>query len=600
MRRLLCLLCLTLYSAGQESPASASAPVSERDAKAAERQFNRALRLHQADQLEAATDALDSAVTFDPLDPTYATTREYVRQQRVSRHMNRGNQLMDRGQRIEAAAEFRAALELDPTNSFAEQRFKDAAGMAVVEPVHLLQPVTFAAEPQLTPKPGKQSFDFRGTSRALIEEFARSFGLTVTFDESVSSRQLRFRLAGVEFPVAAGAVRKITKTFFIPLSPTQVLVASDTTDVRRRLERMSLRTFYVPQASSAQELQELMNVLRTMLDVRFVNANAANSTITLRAPKESLDAAERILDGLAFGRPEILLDVFAYQISDTTSRQIGVDLPLQFTVFNLATELRNLTNQPGIQDLINQLTSGGQLTEQQAAALAALLAAQQNGGSPLFQPFATFGGGITQFGLAIPATGFKLQLNESSVKVLQHATLRAQQGRAANFHVGERFPVLTSSYSPLVNIPIPPSLERANNLQPLTPSFNYEDLGITLKATPQVTGAGDVSLNFEVGIRSLSGQLFNAVPTIANRQFTGTITLKDGEASLIAGSINESEQKSLRGMPWLSRVPGLKYAVSSTSKETANSQILIVVTPRVLRSAPGQVAGSETYLSGGL
>jgi general secretion pathway protein D len=596
--RLLCLIpLLSVVLFAQEPSAAAPAPT-KKERKEAEREFHRALRLHQGDELEAASDALDSAVRLDPADPTYTTTREYVRQQRASRHMTRGNELLDKGQRIEAAAEFRAALELDPTNSYAEQRFKDATGLDSIAPIQSLQPVVYAEEPTLTPKPGKQSFDFRGNTRGLIDQFARAFGLTVVYDESVTTRPGRFRLPDVDFGTASLAVRKVTRTFFIPMTPMQILVAADTPEVRKRMERLSLRTFYVPQAASPQDLQDLVNTLRVMLDVRFINSNVANSTITVRATREALDAAERILNGLSNGRPEILLDVFAYQISETKSRQIGIDLPLQFTAFNVASELRALSNQPGLQELINQLTSGGQLSPQQAAALAAVIAAQQNGGSPLFQPFATFGGGRTLTGVGIPATGFKLNFNEAYATVLQHATLRAQQGSPANLHIGERFPVLTSAYSSLVNIPIPPSLQQANNVQPLTPSFNYEDLGITLKATPQVSGSGDVTLNFEVGIRSLSGQNFNAVPTIANRQFTGTITVKDGEPSLLAGSISESEQKSLRGMPWLSRVPGLKYAVSSTTRDFANSQILLVVTPRVIRAAPAGRSGSEVYLSG--
>ena len=592
---------IPLFSAAlfaqEPKPAPAPAPT-KKELKEAERQFNRALRLHQADDLDAASDALDSAVALDPGDTTYATTREYVRQQRVSRHMTRGNELLAKGQRVEAAAEFRAALDLDPTNSFAEQRLKDASGVDFLPPAQSLQPVTYAEEPTLAPKPGMQSFDFRGNSRGLIDQFARAFNLTVVYDEGVVTRPIRFKLSDVDFATASLAVRKITHTFFIPMTPTQILVATDTPEVRKRLERLSLRTFYVPQAASAQDLQDLVNTLRVMLDVRFINSNLANSTITVRANRELLDAAERVLNSLSSGRPEILLDVFAYQISETKSRQIGVDFPLQFTAFNVASEIRAISNQPGVQELIDQLTSGGQLTPQQAAALAALVAAQQNGGSPLFQPFATFGGGKTLSGLVIPPSTFKLNFNESRATTLQHATLRAQQGVAANLHIGERFPVLTSSYSSLINLPIPPSLQRANNVQPLTPSFNYEDLGITLKATPQVSGAGDVTINFEMGIRALSGQNFNTVPAIANRQFTGTITVKDGQPSVIAGAINEAEQKSLRGMPWLSRIPGLKYAVSSTNKDVNNSQILFVITPRVVRAAPTGSNGGEVYLSG--
>jgi type II secretory pathway component GspD/PulD (secretin) len=565
--------------------------------KRAEKLFERALRLHADDKLEEASATLDAAVELNPNDITHVTAREYIRQQRVSRYMNRGNELMNRGQRVEAAAEFRAALELDATNAFAAQRYQDASGVRYVENPRTLAPVTFDMEPDLTPRAQKQSFDFRGNSRSLIEQVATAYGMSVVFDDSVAARQLRFQLADVDFETAMRAVRKITHTFFIPMSPTQILVANDTPDVRRRMERMSLRTFYVPEAATPQDLQDLLNTLRTMLDIRFVNGNAANSTLTVRAPKQVLDAAGRLIQELGAGRPEVLLDVYAYQFSQTKARQIGVDLPLQFTAFHLGTEARALANQPGIQNLIDQLTRGGQLNAADAAALAGVLAAQQGSNSPLLQPFATFGGGLTFSGLVIPPATANLNFNESVVKILQHATLRAQQGRPANFHVGDRFPVLTSAYSTVITVPRPTPVQDAL-LQPLTPSFTYEDLGISLKATPLVSRTSDVNLQFELEIRSLSGASFNTVPTISNRQYTGTITVKDGEASVIAGAISETEQKSLRGLPWLSSIPGLKYAVSTTSTERTENQILLVIVPRVVRPSRDSSQSQETYLDG--
>ncbi len=597
---LACVIALGVACLAQDSgPAKENKAPTKSDVNRADKLFQRALRLHAVDKLDEASEALDAAVALDPNDIEHAMTREYVRQQRVSQHLNRGNQLLDRGLNVEASAEFRAALELDPANTFAAQRFQDASGVKYVEEVRSLVPVVYAAEPELSPKSGIQSFDFRGSARALIEKVAAEYGIAVTLDESVPAQQVRFKLEAVDFATAMQTVRKLTHTFIIPLSPTQVVVASDTQDVRRRMEHMSLRTFYVPEAGSPQELQDLLNTLRTMLDIRFVNANAANSTLTVRAPKQVLDAAAGLIEGLGAGRPEVMLDVYAYQLSQTHARQIGVDLPLQFTVFNLATETRALTNQPGIQELIDQLTSGGQLSSADAAALAGLLAAQQGSNSPLLQSFATFGGGTTTTGVTIPPASVKLNFNDSVVTVLQHATLRAQQARPANFHVGERFPVLTSAYSPVINLPTTGGQQsQASNLQPLIPSFTYEDLGITLKATPRVNGNSDVTLQFELGIRSLSGINFNSVPTISNREYTGTISLKSGEASVIAGSISESEQRSLRGMPWLSRIPGLKYAVSSTNTDKSENQILVVIVPRVLRPARDKDSSVETYLDG--
>jgi type II secretory pathway component GspD/PulD (secretin) len=380
------------------------------------------------------------------------------------------------------------------------------------------------------------------------------------------------------------AVTSITKSFVVPLDSRQFLIAADDPESRRRLERMSMRTFFVPDAATPQDLIEIVNVLRMMFDLRQIMPNQSTSSVTVRAPGEALDAAQRLLEDLSKGRPEVLIDVQVLQLSHTQNVTTGVSLPLQFTAFNVNTELRNIVSDPNTQALINQLSAGGQLTPQQAAALAALIAAAQNAGSPLLKGFATFGGGLTRTGVVIPPASITAQLNTSDVKIFQRVSMRAQHGKAATYRIGDRYPVLTGTFSPLVNIPVPPGLAQQNNVQPLTPSFNYEDLGITFKATPSVSPEGEIRVDFDLALRALAGQQFNGVPAISNRQYVGSLNLKEGEVSVIAGSVNETEQRSIQGLPFLSQIPGFREAFSTTSRNKTEDQLLLLVTAHRVRS----------------
>ena len=577
------------------TPAKSEASRAKSEARKAEKLFNRAVRLQAEDKLDQAGTALDQTVALDPSNPGYATAREMVRQQRVSRHIDRGNQYLDEGRRVAAAGEFRAALDLDPENSFAAERLKDAYGVAPL-PMPAAESPSFAAPIQLQPRPGDLDFHFRGGARQLIESIARGYGLSVSFDDSMTARTLRFDLDAVDFRTAMNAAGKATKTFYVALSATQFLVAADSQDNRRRLERMSLRTFFIPEATSPQELQDLLTMMRTLLDVRFIHVDPSSSTLTVRAPDNVLDAAGRLVSNISAGAPEVLLEIHALQLSESGNRDLGMGLPLQFTAFNLTTEARTLAATPGAQALIDQLIAGGQLSPSDAAAVLALLAAQANAGSPLLQPFATFGGGITRTGVTLPAATANFGFNRSQVQSLQKMILRAQQGGTATFRVGERYPVLTASFSPLTNIPIPANLLQRNNAQPLTPSFNYEDLGVTLKTVARISGNSDVRLEFDLALKALGATTFNGIPTIANRQYTGTITVKDNEASIIAGAITHSEQQSLQGMPWISKIPGLGRATSTAHTETTNSQLLFLIIPHVVRPARTADASQETYL----
>jgi general secretion pathway protein D len=335
--------------------------------------------------------------------------------------------------------------------------------------------------------------------------------------------------------------------------------------------------------------------------VSHVITSPGSSTVTVRAPARTLDAVERLIGDFSTGRPQVMLEIQAIQVDESLSRELGIALPLQFNIFNINTELRNAIS-PANQALVNQFLSTGQINPADAAALLALLATQQSGAqSPLLQPFTTFGGGRTRTGLGLPPLTAHFKFNQSTFKSLQKSTVRAEQGHAANFHVGDRYPVPTSSFAPLLNLPSLPSSLRnsASNLQPLIPSYSYEDLGITLKLTPQVNAVSEVVLQVELNLRSLGATSFNNVPVISNREYKGTISTRDGQTSIIAGSISGSEVNTVAGAPGISRVPGLGLAASVRTKQSSSSQILLLITPYVLRGQPSRDQGTETYIEAG-
>ncbi|MEO6119348.1 MAG: tetratricopeptide repeat protein [Terriglobales bacterium] len=580
-------LLLVCPLAGQEAAAKAGeepkAKPTKSDIRKAESSFKRALRLQaqpeNTENLNHALEALEESRELNPNDFTYATTHEFVKQQLISSHMEKGDALMQQNMLAEAMAEYRAALALDPKHALAQERLRDVMVGTSPQASRLL-PITtnYASEPELQPKPGKAPFDFRGDSRQLLTSIGRAFGIEVRFDDSTTSRTVRFKLDEADFATAMRAAGQVTGTFYFPMSPTQIVVAADNVDARRRLERLSLATYQIPNLSTGQELTEIANLVRTMLDVRFVIADQAAGTLTIRAPAETLRAVESLIQDVSTARPEVMLEIRAYQLSRSMRRNIGIQLPLQFTIFNVGTEARALLSQSGNQGLIDQLIASGVVTAADAAAIAAALAVQ--GGSVFLQPFAVFGGGKTLSGLVIPNIQLKLDYTNTTASVIQHMSLRTAQGSTAIYRIGDRVPVLTSQYAPLLNIP---GVTNNNSLEGIIPSFNYEDLGITLKTTPQVSGNNDVTLKLELQIKALSGQSFNNVPAIATREYTGTMTLKDGETSVVAGSINTQETNSIRGLPWLSRIPLLGLAVSTQGKQDVSSELLFVITPNVIR-----------------
>jgi Flp pilus assembly secretin CpaC len=233
---------------------------------------------------------------------------------------------------------------------------------------------------------------------------------------------------------------------------------------------------------------------------------------------------------------DILLDVKVYAIDHTFVRKLGLSIPNQFQVFNIPAAALAALGGQNIQDLINQLIASGGINQASQSAISALLAQQANQQNSIFsQPVATFGGGKTFFGVALGTLSGQLSLNESDVTSLEHVTLRAGQGNEAKFLLGSRIPILNAQFAPVFNTPAIAKVIGNNSFQAPFPSFNYEDIGLAVKAKPTIHNNGDVSLDLDLSIKALAGQSLNGVPVLSNRAYKGQITVQDGQAAVVAG-----------------------------------------------------------------
>ena len=556
----------------------------------AARAFKEGMKLKSAGKLDEAFDKFEKAAELSPHNVDYITAREFTRQQLVMQALERGNKAMAENNEIVAMAEFRRAAAYDPTNEFAIQRLLDSMPDDL-EPVSPTMRVVEQSTPiDLMPSMAHHDFHFRGGAQALLTQVAQAYGVVPEFDSSVQQRQVRFNIDDVNFATAIGAATQVTKTFWVPLSSRQILFAADTVENRRSFERMSLRTFYFPDISSEQQLNEMTNALRVLLNLRYIAAQKAQFTISIRAEQPVVEAAARLLESLSGGTPEVLLEMRVYEVSSSLMRQIGIGWPSQLTMFNInESEIQSLIASLGqnAQNTINQLIASGGINQANSQAIQALLGQLQNQQSTslLTQPFATFGGGHTLFGLTTGGAGVTptLNLNESTLRSLSHVTLRAGQNDPATLKVGERYPIVNATFAPIYNSPgIAQVIGNSSYIAPF-PSFNFEDLGLVLKATPQIHAQRDITLKLELAFRSLGTQTVNGIPIINNREFNGTITVKEGASSVVTGMLSHADALSLSGFPFLGTVPGVTYGASLHNKNAMDDELMVVITPHILR-----------------
>lgn len=571
-------------------PTTMSGPValaptwpSRKDEKSAKHAFQRGLKLEKEQDFEHAFQAFEEAARLVPIDTEYVAAREMTREHLAGSHLERGDSHLLAGRNADAIAEFRAALGLDPQNDFAQQRLQAALQTPQINggPVQVVAKSDSLATNPVAAASGLHDIHYRGDARGLITAVATSYGLTVVFDESFAERHVRLDLDQVDFPTAISAACQVAKCFVIPIEPAVLFAVLENADNHRAFDHMGMRTFYIPGVTSSTELNEVTNTLRSLFEFKFVSMNAVASTITVRGPLNAIESATQFMSQINAPQPELLLDVQVLEVSHSLAKNVGLHVPNQFNLYNIPTSALAGLGGQSIQSLINQLTSSGGTNQTANAAIAALLSELQ---STFSQPLATFGGGLTFMGLSLDQLAAQLSLNESTVRSVQHVTLRASQGKEATLKVGSRYPVLGASYSGGGAIGALAGISGAQS-QAYTapyPQVNYEDVGLTLKAKPNIHHNSDVGMEISLTIRGLGTATVNSVPVITSREFTGGILLKNGEPALVAGMVTSSDQRSIDGLPTFAQIPGFGVLTSQHSHQEADDELVIVMTPHVV------------------
>jgi general secretion pathway protein D len=436
----------------------------------------------------------------------------------------------------------------------------------------VLQLLAGVSNIDLQPTPGKKNIHAGPDVRSAYTQIGQTFGIFINFDQSMTNRQFRLDLDNVDFYTVMSFLGRVTKTFWAPVSSKEVIVANDTQEMRTAYERMAMRTFYIGNTTTPNELSDVTNLMRVIFDTKFVSIQTGQNTITVRAPRAKIEAIASFIDSIMDAKPEILLVLNEFEFDADRLLNYGLNLPTDFTVFNIPSEIRRVLGKDA-QSVIDQINQNGTIDPSKIPP--ADLANLQ--GSPLLQPFIFFGKGLGLTGIVVTPISGQLSETRSFSANLEHVNLRALDGEAATFRAGTKFPIVSSNFNTT-------TLNRRGQLVTgSTPQFQYIDLGLTLKTTPHYHADGAIRLDIELEVLGLGAQSFNGVPELTARSFKGNITVREGEPSVVAGLINDQELRSTKGYPGIGQIPGLKAVLNTNSSDRPHNEILLVVTPYVLR-----------------
>jgi type II secretory pathway component HofQ len=467
---------------------------------------------------------------------------------------------------LAAAGMPNAAASLAPASAEPPQAAKKIApelvkpiGAAEVQEASRLRPPV-----DLEPEAKVADFKIKGSIQETYQKVAREFGLDVLFDSDYQgSQQTRFELNGCDFQQAIFALNDVADSFIVPISPKLFLVAADNTQKRSELEPVIAVLQPIPDSVTPEEVTELSQAVQQSLEMKRLQIDTTRRQVFLRDTVTRVRIAQAMLEHLSKPKGEVVLDVELYAVSENDQLRLGLGLPSSFPVENLST-LWN--NQPSVAEGVTNLLG--------------------------------VGGGQTVFGLAIGSSSLVASRLTTESRLMQRFRVRATSGAKANLHIGERYPIINARFSPIVaNKDVQDSIDNGTFVEPF-PSFTFEDLGLVLDVVPQVHSAREVSLQFEVQFRLLSGATANEIPVIANRQFKAYARIVDGEMAVISGIAVAQTFKVRTGVVGLSDIPVLGNLFKRHTRETVKSDLLVLMQPHVVRLPPAEIEPTLTLRYG--
>ncbi|HMF63951.1 MAG TPA: hypothetical protein VK608_07685 [Edaphobacter sp.] len=600
-------------SAASEAARAVPQPPGKRQVQAAEDAYLAGARLLDRKDLAGAEAEFAKALKLNPTRSEYALAVALAREHRVTELIQQSGKARLVGQSGQAEALLAEARRLDPQNNIVSQHV--AAPSKVSNPQIGARPEpwiregpTLAGPVALLPDASSQSFHIHSDMQDVVQRVISSYGIRPAFDDSVPRQSIRFDLEDAPYQQAIPILLRMAGLFAVPLDPKSVLIAKDTPENRQRLERLLEETIYVP-GMTPEQMGELGNVIRNVFDVKQATVQNSGGTIAIRAPEETLTAINLTLGDLIDGGAEVMLDLNLYAVDKTRQSNIGVQLPQQIGVYSVTGAAHDLVaaNQSTVNQAIAQgLIPAGSSELQIALALIASGLVQS---SLLSSTIGFFGGGLTLAGVTTNVnTTVNFGLTSSDTRALDNIQLRVGDRQAANFRVGSRYPITTSTFSSGISgtpaalagvtingVSAASLLNQANAVT--IPQIQYEDLGLTLKATPTVQKSGQIRMHLELKIEALAGSALNNIPILASRQYASDVTIADGESALLLSSLTKSESAAVSGIPGLAQLPGFQTATANKIRETDSSELVLIITPHIVRRRSNVSAGPRIALN---
>lgn len=534
--------------------------------------YKEGIKAEVAEDWDKAAEQFALAVADNPKNPEYRL--HYVRAlfNASQMYIRRGNTLANEKDYKGAYDAYRKAYAYDPTNELAKAEmtkmarlYKEANNIPIESEsktdVKLVRtnftpknlPPNFTIPQKLEELGSVGPFPGGVDLQTLIKDLARSLDLNVIFDAETfrpPGTKINIELKGVTTAKALDYIFLQQNLFFQKVGSRTILVANN--NARQKYQQLVLRTFYLANANPKDVIDLIGRIIPAQpgrTPTIAIKDDATNS-ITIRDTAENIALMEQLINSLDKDRAEVVMDVAIYEVSKS--------------------DLMKLGNQIGTEAELTNL--GG--TSRGGVGL---------GGNDIFRTAATVatGGLPSAFSaaIAIPSATLNAFQSKQNTRLLASTQIHAFNNEDSSARIGQRVPVRTASFNTGVVNP------GTNNNGVVSDVINYEQVGLTLKFKPIVFPNQDVQVAMEIESKDVVAcNSSTGNPCFSERTIKGTARVQNNKTLMLASVAQDSQADGKQGLPILGLIPILGRLFSVPTKDNRQVDIIIAVTPRVIRA----------------
>ncbi|HKR10598.1 MAG TPA: secretin N-terminal domain-containing protein [Pyrinomonadaceae bacterium] len=569
-------------------------------AKKGEKNFKKGMQYEQAQQWDKAAQEFTLAVAADPANMEYQLHFRRASFNASQTYMQQGRSLSERGDYVGAYNAFRQAYGYDPVNELAVSEMERMLRLQAVkegrtptsgngngngktgEPeIGSTTPSAAAGvagtQPQdFTPREQQlRIINYNGDLKTLIRSLSDQLNLNVIFDRQsfTQSRPIDINLKDVTTAQALDYVFLQEGLFFQKLSRRTILVADQAR--RPQYQQLVLRTFYLSNMKPADARTLVQQAIPPSVGrpQTIVVPDDATNSLTVRDTAENVRLIGDLLQSIDKDRAEVVMDVNIYEVSKNDLLSFGNQIN--------ATLDNGLGGSPGF----SVLTDNGVLS----SATRGVSLAGQVGGIPTALAAA----------LVIPPSVLRAFQSKDNTKLIASTQVHAFNGEESTARIGQRVPVQTAQAYPFGVQTGTPQVGQGVFPSGGFPVINYEPTGLTLKFTPQVFPNLDVQVKMNIEQKDVLGAS-TLTPTFTERTMTGTARVQNNRTMMLASISTDVETRGRRGIAFISGLPFIGRLFSAPTRDIRQVDIVISVTPRVLRAPAVTPRDEEMRPSGTL